>query len=89
MKTYYGKYAGKFEIVGVACRDRKAAWKKAVATHGLPWIHVQNEGSPDVSVQYGIEGYPTKILINPEGNIEKVVRGEDPAFYELLDKKFK
>ena len=50
---------------------------------------MRNEGNPDVSTLYAIEGYPTKIVIDPEGNIAKIVVGEDPAFYEYLDELFK
>jgi hypothetical protein len=36
-----------------------------------------------------ISGFPTKIVIDPEGKIIKTVVGEDPAFYEFLDELFK
>lgn len=39
----------------------------------LPWLHVHNDESKDVTLQYAIEGYPTKIIVNPEGCIAKVV----------------
>jgi hypothetical protein len=38
---------------------------------------------------YAITGYPTKILIDPEGKIVKTVVGENPEFYEFLDELFK
>ena len=38
---------------------------------------------------YGITGFPTKILIGPDGKIVKTFIGEDPAFYEFLDEQFK
>jgi len=89
MKKYYEKYKGKMEILGIDCRDTEEKWKEAVEKHELPWLHVRNEGNPDVSTLYAIEGYPTKIVIDPEGKIAKIVVGEDPAFYEYLDELFK
>ena len=89
MKKYYEKYKGKMEILGIDCRDTEEKWKEAVEKHELPWLHVHNEGNPDVSTLYAIEGYPTKIVIDPEGKIAKIVVGEDPAFYEYLDELFK
>ena len=89
MKKYYAKYKDKMEILGIDCRDTEEKWKEAVEKHELPWLHVRNEGNPDVSTLYAIEGYPTKIVIDPEGNIAKIVVGEDPAFYEYLDELFK
>ena len=89
MKKYYAKYKGKMEILGIDCRDTEEKWKEAVEKHELPWLHVRNEGNPDVSTLYAIEGYPTKIVIDPEGKIAKIVVGEDPAFYQYLDELFK
>ena len=89
MKKYYAKYKDKMEILGIDCRDTEEKWKEAVEKHELPWLHVRNEGNPDVSTLYAIEGYPTKIVIDPEGKIAKIVVGEDPAFYEYLDELFK
>lgn len=51
----------------------------------MPWLHVRNEGKPDVSVLYAVRGYPTKIVLSPEGTILKIVVGEDPEFYSYLD----
>lgn len=89
MKKYYAKYKNKLEIVGIDCRDTEEAWKAAVEKHELPWIHVRNAGEPDISVMYGIEGYPTKIVIDKNGKIAKVVVGEDPVFYAYLDSLLK
>lgn len=95
MKEYYKKYAGKFEIVGVDCNDTDQKWKDAVKKHELPWKHVYNprangeeERADNVLGKYGIQGFPTKIVISPEGKIVKTVVGEDPAFYTLLDELF-
>lgn len=89
MKEYYQKYAGKFEIVGVDCGDTDAKWKEAVEKHQLPWLHVYNtRGDNDVSKQYAIQGFPTKIIVGPDGKIVKTIIGEDPAFYTFLDELF-
>ena len=90
MKKYYEKYKGKMEILGIDCRDTEEKWKEAVEKHELPWLHVRNEeGDNDISVLYAVPGYPTKIVVDPEGKIAKVVVGEDPAFYKYLDELFK
>ena len=89
MKKYYAKYKDRMEILGIDCGDTEEKWKAAVKKHALPWLHVRNEGGPDVTALYAVDGYPTKIVVDPEGKIVKVVRGEDPAFYEYLDELFK
>jgi hypothetical protein len=37
---------------------------------------------------YGVTGFPTKIIIGPDWKIVKSIVGEDPAFYTLLDELF-
>ena len=89
LKKYYEKYKGKFEIVGVDCNDTEEKWKAAVKKNQLPWIHVKSEAANSVSSKYGVEGYPTLIIIDPHGNIVKKFLGEDPEFFTTLDALFK
>lgn len=89
MKKYYEKYKDRMEILGVDCNDTEEKWKAAVEKHELPWLHVRNTDEADITVKYGIQGYPTKIVIDPEGKVAKIVVGEDPAFYKYLDELFK
>jgi len=88
MKEYYKKYAGKFEILGIDCNDSDADWKEAVKKHELPWLHVYNPQGSDLLEKFGIQGFPTKIVLDAEGKIAKTVVGEDPKFYEYLDELF-
>ena len=88
MKSYYKKYSGKFEIIGIDCNDTKEKWRAAVANYDMPWKHVYNPRGSRLAEQYGVQGYPTKIIIDPKGKVEYVVVGEDPAFYRYLDKLF-
>ena len=89
MKEYYAKYAGKFEILGIDCNDSPEKWKEAVAQYELPWLHVYCDEASTVLADYQIQGFPTKIVVGPDGNIVKTIIGEDPAFYEFLDELFK
>ena len=88
MKEYYAKYAGKFEILGIDCNDSEEKWKEAVKKYELPWLHVYWTRESSVLTDYAIEGFPTKIVVGPDGNIVKTIVGEDPAFYEFLDELF-
>lgn len=91
MKQYYGKYKGKFEILGIACGDSEEKWKEAVANNSLPWLNVINDekGGNDAGKLYAISGYPTKIIIGPDGKIIKFIVGESPEFYTALDSLFR
>ena len=87
MKEYYAKYNDKLEILGVDCNDTVEKWKAAVAKHELPWLHVycDSEKGDNPVWYYGVQSFPTKIVVNPEGQVAKIVIGEDPKFYDYLD----
>ena len=91
MKEYYAKYQDKLEILGVDCNDTVEKWKAAVAKHEIPWLHVywDKENGDNPVDMYGVRGFPTKVVINPEGEIAKIIVGEDPAFYDYLDEVLK
>ena len=89
MKEYYNKHKGKFEILGIDCEDKEADWKNTVKEQQLPWLHVYCPQESDLLVQYGIQGFPTKIVITPEGKIAKTFVGEVPEFYQYLDEIIK
>lgn len=89
LKEYYQKYAGKFEVVGVVNDSEEAAWEKMVKDMELPWINVINpkgvSKEKDLTNVYGIEGFPTYIILNKEGKIHKEYLGAQPNFYKELD----
>lgn len=90
IKKYYEKYKGKLEIVGIDCNDTEVNWKNAVAKYQIPWIHVKNEkDANDVTLKYGVMGYPTLVIIDPSGKITKIFEGERPEFFSTLDSLIK
>ena len=88
MQEYYDKYRDKLDIVGVACYDKEDKWKETVSKNGIPWINVF---SPDgvTEVRFGVTAYPYKVVISPDGKVEKCFRGETDDFYKMLDDKLK
>lgn len=89
MKEYYDKYQGKFEILGIDCNDTDEKWREAVKKYELPWLHVYNPRESSLLKDYGIQGFPTKIIVGPDGKMVKTIVGEDPEFYTVLDELFK
>lgn len=64
--------ANKLQIISI-CVDKntdvqKALWKKTIEKHNVTWTQVY-EGGEGTLRSYKIEGFPTLILINPEGKI--------------------
>lgn len=89
MKKYYAKYKNKMEIVGICCGDTEDKWRKGVKDLELPWTNLFNGKGKDIIINYAISGYPTKILIDPKGNIVEVFVGESEEMYKKLDELFK
>ena len=91
MKEYLEKYKGKLEIVGVAKEsDRGERWKKFLNDNqGFAWHHVLNASKDDHVLKYNVAGYPTKIIVDPQGKILDRYVGEDDGFYARLDELLK
>ena len=91
MKNYYTKYKDKMEILGVDCRDSEDKWRAAVDEYQLPWpqVYCDDANLRKLGSKYGVQGFPTKVLVDPNGKIVKTSIGEDPAFYTFLDGLFK
>lgn len=89
MKKYYAKYKNKMEIVGICCRDTEDKWRKGVKNLELPWTNLYNGNSDKIVIDYAVSGYPTKVLVDPEGKIVEVFVGESEEMYKKLDELFK
>lgn len=85
LKEAYKKYGDKLVILGVDCNDSPEAWREAVKKYELPWMQVYNDQKDGkLYNDYGIQGFPTKVIVNPEGMIVDLTVGEDPSFFERL-----
>lgn len=94
LKELYAKYKDKgFEILGVASEKANdletslKSWKNAIEKDGLTWLNVINNEADmkvDVVKLYGIDGYPTKVLIDKQGKI--IARWLGSESKELDDK---
>lgn len=90
MKAAYEKHKSKCEFIGIDCNESREKWLAGVEKYQMPWVHLYNSGEvaprENVSAIYAIQGYPTKIIITPEGLIHKIFVGENEDFYNELDK---
>jgi thiol-disulfide isomerase/thioredoxin len=68
LKELYSRYKEKgFDIIGIAAdNNTEDAWRKAIEKDELPWHHIL---VGDLDAAYNITFYPTKILIDKQGNI--------------------
>lgn len=84
LKEAYKQYAGKLEVIGIDCNETQEAWRAGVAKYELPWVNVYNPSDSSLLGDYVITGFPTKVIINPAGEIANITVGEDPSFYTTL-----
>lgn len=93
MLQAYEEVKDKCEFIGIACNDTMDAWLAALDRYPMPWVQVFNSNdvapAENVIVKYAIEGYPTKMIITPEGVIHKIFVGEESGFYATLDRVVK
>lgn len=90
LKECYAKHkdSGKLEFISIDCRDTEAKWKAAVEKHNMTWIQVKNEDKDKIPDLYAVPGYPTFVIIDPEGKIIKRFVGEEPEMYTFIDSLF-
>ena len=89
MQQMYARYGDRLNILGIDCDEPQETWLAALARYDMPWRHVINNGDVDVSALYGVTGYPTKILIDPDGRIVKRFIGESNALYNYVGNLFR
>lgn len=90
MKAAYEKHKSKCEFISIDCKESREKWLAGVEKYQMPWVHLYNSDDvaprENVSAIYAIQGYPTKIIITPEGLIHKIFVGENDDFYNELDR---
>lgn len=75
LKKLYEKYKPfGFEILGIAyesgsIENQVLNWKKAINEDKINWINTLNSTENNLVKKFGITSYPTKILVDSEGNI--------------------
>ena len=76
-ECYYEKTdREKFEIVGVVGDSPLDALMKIIETDSITWSQILSTDSNKIKEEYGIKGYLTTFLIDPEGVIiAKDLRG--------------
>ena len=88
MRTYYAKYKSKVEFVSINCRDTDEAWRRCVEKYDMKWTQLFNGDDKELTKKYGVFGFPSKFIIDANGNIVEKYLDEEHTFYEKLDEMF-
>lgn len=89
MEELYANYNDRLNILSIDCDESKEQWLAALVRYGMPWRHVINNGDVDVAALYGVTGYPTKILVSPDGRIVRQFIGEGNGLYNFVRDYFR
>ena len=90
MKAFRDAHADKVQIVGVAQGSPEDEWKRFIDNKKIDWPNIRTgKGADDFIAAFNVQGYPTKILISPEGTILYRASGESEEFYSTLESLIK
>lgn len=85
MKVLHDANSDKLEIVGLARDKDEEVWKKCIAKYGMNWPNLLiGTGEDDFAAKFNVQGYPTKILLDPQGTIIYRITGESEEFYSKV-----
>ena len=68
----------KFEIIGIAAHSTSTNVKRTIDLHEVTWSQILSDETNRLIEKYGISGYPSTFLIDPQGVIiAKDLRGKE------------
>ena len=88
MKEFRDKYQDKIEILGISNDKNVALWRSVIERNNMNWTNILiGTGEKDFVSTFNVQGFPTKILLSPEGKILFRESGENEAFYDNVATK--
>lgn len=84
LRKVSAKYKDKLHIVGLNLDTRKKMWEDTSEKDSITWINLSDGKGTfgGASYRYGIDGFPTYILINPQGIIVDRWMGFQEGIFE-------
>lgn len=87
LKSFYEKNKKDIVLIGIACNEEKDVWNAAIKNYGLEWPQLINSDKNDIAVMYGINTYPTKIVIDRNLKVVKRFVGATEEFFTEIEVK--
>ena len=86
MKAFRDKHADKLQILGISNDRDINVWKAVIEKKEMNWPNILiGKGEKDFVSKFNVQGFPTKILVSPDGTIVHRETGENEGFYEKLE----
>ncbi len=87
MREFRKANADKLTIIGIANDKDKEKVIACMEKHQMEWTNLlQMQGDNDYVAKFNVQGFPTKILVDPNGTIVYRDSGESEEFYLEVDK---
>ncbi len=86
LKEKWIQYEDQVVFIGIACYDTQEKLDRAIVKHSIRWTNVLNTPSNNVKRKYKVNSFPTKFIIDKQGNIIWSSKsGNSLDFYKMLD----
>jgi len=88
VKMFYEKYKDKLVVLGINSGDSKEKIQEFVSEKGYEWQQLLSDkkNTPDNFVnRFNVQGFPTKFIIDRQGNIVKRFLGDGDEAFKLLE----
>ncbi|WP_111709917.1 TlpA family protein disulfide reductase [Lutibacter citreus] len=88
VKEFQEKHKEKLVVIGINSGDTKEKIQKFVNEHEYTWLQLMSDkaNTPDNFVnRFNVQGFPSKFIIDPRGNIVKKYLGGGEEAFELLE----
>jgi len=87
MKKFADAHKNKLVLLGLAKDNDIKLVKTSMKRNHITWKNMLiGDGDRDFVAKFNVQGFPTKILVDPEGKIVLRFTGEDPSFYKNMEK---
>ncbi len=86
LKKLKETYPDQLQVLGIAS-DKEPNWRKAIVDHNLDWTQILNGTSDqDFVSRLNVTGFPTKILVDPNGQIAyRSTGGGETSFKKMAE----
>ena len=86
MKAFREKHKDKIELLGISNDRSFDVWKNFVVKNEMNYPNILcGKGEEDYVSKFNVQGFPTKILIDPQGKILFRDSGEKEDFYTKIE----
>jgi len=88
VKEFQEKHKEKLVVLGINSGDSKEKIQAFVDKHGYNWMQLMSDKkntSDNFVNRFNVQGFPTKFIIDPRGNIVKKYLGGGEEAFELLE----